>query len=83
MQNRSRKKHPRDINELARAIVEQATADPEPDALEPEKDPAAVSLGRRGGKKGGPARAANLTPEERSEAARKAALARWRKREEK
>lgn len=44
-----------------------------------EKNPAAVELGRRGGKKGGPARAAKMTPEERSESARKAARARWDK----
>src|ERR1700732_1717686 len=37
-----------------------------------KKDPAAVALGRRGGKKGGPARAAKMTPEQRSESARKA-----------
>jgi hypothetical protein len=36
-------------------------------------------LGRRGGKKGGKARAANMTPEERSESARKAVKARWAK----
>jgi hypothetical protein len=39
----------------------------------------AVALGRRGGKKGGPARAAAMTAEERSESARKAVLARWAK----
>ncbi len=44
------------------------------------KDPAAVALGRKGGKKGGPARAAKMTPEERSESARKAVLARWARR---
>ncbi len=44
-----------------------------------EKNPAAVELGRRGGLKGGKARAAKLTPEERSESARKAARARWSK----
>jgi hypothetical protein len=43
------------------------------------KNPYAVALGRRGGKKGGPARAAAMTPEERSESARKAVLARWAK----
>jgi hypothetical protein len=43
------------------------------------KNPAAVALGRMGGKKGGPARAAKMTPEERSEAARRAVTARWRK----
>jgi hypothetical protein len=45
----------------------------------PEKDPAAVALGRRGGLKGGKARAAKMTKEERSESARNAANARWRK----
>jgi hypothetical protein len=44
-----------------------------------KKDPAAVALGRKGGKKGGPARAANLTPKQRSESARKAVQARWAK----
>ncbi|MGH9776166.1 MAG: hypothetical protein ACRD50_14605 [Candidatus Acidiferrales bacterium] len=43
------------------------------------KNPYAVALGRRGGKVGGPARAASMTPKERSEAARKAVLARWAK----
>jgi hypothetical protein len=44
-----------------------------------KKDPAAVELGRRGGLKGGPARARKLTPEQRSESARKAVQARWNK----
>ncbi len=44
-----------------------------------EKNPAAVELGRRGGLKGGKARAAKMTKEERSESARKAARARWAK----
>ena len=44
-----------------------------------KKNPHAVALGRKGGKKGGPARAAKLSPEERRESARKAAEARWRK----
>ena len=42
-----------------------------------EKNPAAVALGRLGGRKGGKARAANLTPERRAEIARSAAQARW------
>jgi hypothetical protein len=42
-----------------------------------KKNPAAVALGRKGGKKGGPARAAKMTPEERSESARQAVTARW------
>jgi hypothetical protein len=44
-----------------------------------EKDPAAVELGRRGGLKGGKARAEKLSPERRKEIARKAAQARWDK----
>lgn len=44
-----------------------------------KKNPAAVTLGRKGGKKGGPARAAKLTPEQRSESALKAVQARWSK----
>ena len=44
-----------------------------------KKDPAAVALGRKGGKKGGPARAAKLTAKQRSESARKAVQARWEK----
>ena len=44
-----------------------------------KKNPHAVALGRMGGVKGGKARAARLTPEERSASARKAALARWAK----
>ena len=43
------------------------------------KNPYAVALGRKGGRKGGPARAANMTPEQRSESARNAVLARWAK----
>ncbi len=42
-----------------------------------KKDPAAVALGRKGGKIGGPARAAKLSRERRSEIARKAVQTRW------
>lgn len=45
-----------------------------------KKDPMAVALGRRGGLKGGPARAAALSPEERSRQAREAVNQRWRNR---
>ena len=47
----------------------------------PEKNPAAVALGKLGGKKGGPARAAKLTKEQRSAIAKKAAAARWKKKD--
>ena len=73
------KKRPRDTNQLAKRIVDIATGDePERDPDE-GKDPAAVSLGRRGGLKGGKARAASMSPKRRAEIAKKAAQARWRK----
>jgi hypothetical protein len=76
MPERSRKR-PTDPNELARQLVDEATGEaPKYDPNE-GKDPAAVALGRRGGLKGGKARAAKMTPEQRSEAARRAAVARW------
>ena len=48
-----------------------------------EKNPAAVALGKLGASKGGKARAKKLTPEQRSEIAKKAAEARWAKKREK
>ena len=78
MPDRSRKR-PRDLNSLAAFLVDAATSDePRPEAEERVKDPAAVSLGRKGGLKGGKARAASMTPERRSEIAKEAAEARWR-----
>jgi hypothetical protein len=78
MPDRSRKR-PADVNELARRLVDEATG--EVPSFDPDegKDPAAVALGRKGGLKGGKARAAKLSPEERSAAAKKAAAARWAK----
>jgi len=70
-------KRPRDLNQLAASLVDESTGNaPEPEP-EPEKNAAAVELGRRGGQKGGRARAEKLTAEQRSEAARRAARARW------
>lgn len=66
---------PRDTNKKAKSIVDLATNE---DAST-EKNAAAVALGRLGGLKGGKARAKALTPEQRSEIARKAAAARWGK----
>jgi len=74
-----RSSKPRDLNAMAAAIVAQSTSDePTPDPDE-GKNPAAVALGRLGGKKGGLARAAKLTAEQRSANARLAAKARWSK----
>ena len=72
---RRKKAAERDPNQIAKGIVDQVA---ESAKKEPEKNPAAVALGRMGGKKGGPARAASLSAEERSEIARKAARARWK-----
>ena len=87
MPKRSRKPVRGDFNQRARSIVDQATGASTPvkkkrptKKAEPAKDPAAVSLGRKGGLKGGPARAAKLTKEQLSESARKAAQARWKNR---
>lgn len=72
-------KRPRDANQLAKHIVDLSTGDEaEEEDKEDGKDPAAVALGRKGGLKGGKARAEKLTPEERSEIAKKAAKARWK-----
>lgn len=70
-------KRPRDSNQRAKLIVDIATGESEEPKAPKPKDPAAVELGRRGGLKGGKARANKLTPEERSELAKRAARARW------
>lgn len=89
--SKRRKKRPRDLNALAAEIVGEATTEkPKPRDTEEEpekpaqgeaKNPAAVALGRLGGKKGGKARAKKLSAKRRREIARKAAKARWRKKE--
>lgn len=72
-----KKKAPVELNKLAAFIVDQATnEEPQPEE-QPTKNPAAVALGRLGGKKGGKARAEKLTAKRRSEIAKKAAKARW------
>lgn len=75
----SKPKHrPTDPNQLAKMIVEQATEEA-PVEPKPEKNPAAVALGRLGGLKGGKARAKKLSAKKRSEIARNAAKSRWSK----
>ncbi|MBK5218524.1 MAG: histone H1 [Thermoleophilia bacterium] len=66
-----RSKKPADLNRLAASIVDHATTE----EVEPEKQQA--QAGRVGGSKGGKVRAERMTPEQRSEAARRAAKARW------
>ena len=68
-------KRPADVIGNAVRVMEIATGqrDEEYDG-EPDKDQAAAELGRKGGK----ARAERMTPEQRAEAARKAAAGRWK-----
>ncbi len=71
-------KRPRDTNQLAKLMVDILTGQVEDRELTPEErgvNPAASEMG----KKGGPARAASMTPERRAEIARKAATKRWSK----
>lgn len=81
MPKRSRKQD-EDINRIAKRIVAETTNEPseqEPSKDKPEKNPAAVALGRLGGLKGGKARAKKLSAKRRKEIAKKAAEARWKK----
>jgi hypothetical protein len=79
----AKKKNDHDFSIRAFRVVERATKDTETIEIETiqieGKNPNAVALGRLGGLKGGKARFAKLTPEERKEIARKAAQARWKK----
>ncbi len=65
-------KRPRDLNQLAKIIVDISTGETEELPI-----PAGPAKGRPGGLKGGVARAVALTPRRRKEIAKKAATARW------
>jgi hypothetical protein len=93
MPKRSRTPRPTDPNQLAALIVSEAPGAPQK-PVEPvsklrhpepkwepkaEKNPAAVALGRLGGRKGGIARTAKLSPERRKEISALGAKARWKK----
>jgi hypothetical protein len=69
-------KRPRDPIALAKLIGDIATGQIE-EKTDDGKNAAAVSLGRKGGLKGGKARAAALSPAQRKAIAKKAAKARW------
>ena len=79
--NKNAHRRPRDLNQLAKPIVDEATGElPTHNQIKiVEKNPAAVELGRLGGLKGGRARAESLTAQQRSDIARKAATERWRR----
>ena len=81
MHEQSRKKSS-DVNQLAKSIVDETTMEEvQAKAIAEGKNPAAVMLGRLGGLKGGKARAAKLSAKKRKEIAKKAASARWEKRQ--
>jgi len=67
-----------DLEKVAPGTAEKTSESP-PTSKESTKNPHAVALGRLGAQKGGRARAEKLTPEQRSEIARKAVQARWAK----
>ena len=73
MQKKPAKKS-RDVNQLAKGILDAVTGEA---PAEPKKDPAAVARGRKGGIKGGKARATKLAPATRKAIAKKAAAKRW------
>jgi len=85
MPDRSKNPRPRDPNQLAYRIIQEATGqapkyDPaEPIPMDAYKNPHAVALGRLGGLKGGAAKAAKVRPRKRSQIAAKAAKTRWGK----
>lgn len=70
-------KRPRDVNSLAKLLVDMATGDAPADSTVDGKNPAAVALGRKGGLKGGKARAESLSAKRRSQIAKQAAKSRW------
>jgi hypothetical protein len=75
-------KKSKDTQQLARSVLDAVVPDAAPPkkvAKAKDKNPAAVALGKLGGAKGGPARAAALTPAKRAEIAANAAKARWSK----
>ena len=78
-----RLKRPRDPVQLGKLIGDILTGQVEDRAPTPpedaSKDPAAVALGRKGGLKGGRARAESLTPGQRKKIAQDAAKRRWGK----
>ena len=66
-------KRPRDVVSNAVKVMRIATGEEEEEYEDDGKDPAAKALGAKGGK----ARAERLTPEQRSDIARKVAAKRW------
>ncbi len=80
----AKKKKSTDVNVTAFEILQAATGElvekPPKKKTQPEKNPAAVVLGRLGGMKGGKARASKLSAKKRQQIAREAAMSRWKRR---
>ena len=74
------KRSSKDPNQIAASILAAVTAEAE---AQPQKNPAAVALGRMGGLKGGKVRASRLSQARRSQIAQKAAAARWERQKKK
>lgn len=70
-------KRPTDTNQLAKSILDIVTGEKEDTLSKEAISSAAAALGRKGGLKGGKARAKKLTAEERSKIAKQGAAARW------
>ena len=78
MPSRASKKRPRDTNQLAWQIVQEATGQAVPEPDEPDtRNQAALTLSKLGASKGGTARAKALSRAKRVEIGKKAAKARW------
>lgn len=72
-----RKRTSKDVNQIAKSLVDQIAQLTGETSEKPAKNPAAVALGRLGGLKGGQARAKKLSAKKRAQIAKKAAQARW------
>ena len=79
MSDKPTKKRPRDPVQRAKQVFDEAIGEAEREAPLNEKSRRARNIARMGGAKGGPARAAKLTPDQRTEIAKIAANARWKK----
>jgi len=78
MAERKRKKKEHDFSVTAFRVVQEATGQVKPEPKKARKEYDCKALGHAGGLKGGKARTARLTPEQRKEIAKKAAHARWK-----
>jgi len=73
----TKKTNQKDFTQIAHAVFQKAIGEAPTEPKPTAKQKAAIESGKRGGLKGGAARAKKLTAEQRSEIAKKAAKARW------